>query len=473
MRRAHRFPLRLVRGTSLCICLALVLTSLAMFPLPLVSGRGSTQNQGNQGSENGKSRKVKAASPERGAPNATLPNLDEAKHNGNRRPAEVQAPLAQPSTMRSRHKPLESRGGRRVGDPGTTGGRIGYRTGRGAFAFSSAASLRSAPAGTSAHSKLNKLNHARSKALAPEPTPLGDDQFVQNFFYWAFLRYPNATELQYWDDILRSAYSQGQSALVVSGRELGMTLFESAEYAARNRSDRDYVYDLYKTYLLRDPDQGGWDFWTSVVPGAGRENVRHAFDECGEFYNLVATLTPNGTTSGNASSLATARVDPNNQTGNQLLARDCEWSVGLLNLPGRAGLDLGLGLSYSSLVWTRSGPYLYFNQDNGSPSPGFRLGFATIQWPYFDAQVGRNVYLLITSSGHRVELRQVGSSNVYEAADSSYLQLIDNGGGNLLVRTTDGTQMTYARFENEWRATQIKDRNGNYLTYQDIGSFLR
>jgi hypothetical protein len=144
---------------------------------------------------------------------------------------------------------------------------------------------------------------------------VGDDQFVQNFFYWAFLRYPNGTELQYWDDILRAAYYQGQSSLVFSGRELGMTLFESAEYAARAdrqgsswQANHNYVYDLYKTYLMRDPDQGGWDFWTGVVASAGRENVRHAFDECGEFAGIVGAVTPNGAISGAVSSLSTARV---------------------------------------------------------------------------------------------------------------------------------------------------------------------
>jgi hypothetical protein len=114
MRRTH-LPFRLVRCKSLSVCLALVLTSLAMLPVRLVSGRDGTasQGQGNQES-NDKARKVKAEEPQPG-----------------------------------------SRDGKKVGDPGT--------------------------------------------------------------------------------------------------------LFESAEYAARNRSNHDYVYDLYKTYLMRDPDQGGWD----------------------------------------------------------------------------------------------------------------------------------------------------------------------------------------------------------------------
>ena len=251
--------------------------------------------------------------------------------------------------------------------------------------------------------------------------------------------------------------------------QLGRTIFESAEYAARNRNAHWYVYDLYKTFLMRDPDSGGWANWEALVPTIGRASVRHGFEYSNEFANLMATITPNGSASGNATSVVAARVDPFNQTGNQLKARDCEWGLSLISLPGRAGLDLGLGLSYSSLVWTRSaGPsgapaYLYFDEDNSSISPGFRLGFAAIQGPLFDAQTARNVYLLIRSSGQRVELRQLGASNVYEAADSSYLQLTDNG-GSLLLRTTDGTQMTYGWFDYEWRTTQIKDRNGNYLT---------
>ena len=51
--------------------------------------------------------------------------------------------------------------------------------------------------------------------------------------------------------------------------EFGKTLFESAEYAARNRNDHWYVYDLYKTFLLREPDASGWAYWESVVPQGG------------------------------------------------------------------------------------------------------------------------------------------------------------------------------------------------------------
>jgi|GEM_PF-2486401 len=288
------------------------------------------------------------------------------------------------------------------------------------------------------------------------------DQFVANFLQWGLGRAPTGDESSYWTDILRAAYPQGQTSMMFAMREFGMTVFDSSEYFGRNRSDRDFVYDCYKTYLMRNPDQSGWDYWTSVVPVYGRAAVRQGFEYSSEFANIVATLTASGTPSSGVSSLATAQVDPFNQSGNQLQARDAEWSASLVSLPGRAGLDLGLSLSYSSLVWTHSGPYQYFDQDYESLSPGFTIGFPTIQFRKFDAQTSRNVYML-TAAGRHVSLRQVATSNVYESADSSYLQLIDYG-GSLLLRTTDGTQLSFGSFLQNWCVTGIKDRNGNFIS---------
>jgi len=290
------------------------------------------------------------------------------------------------------------------------------------------------------------------------------DAYTQNFIQVALARQPNPDEVNYWEDIFRAAYAHQQGSMTIAVREMARTIFESADYAAGGRNNHWYVYDLYETYLMRYPDADGWAWWEGQCNSYGREQVRRAFDECGEFAGNVGAITPNGSATTAVSSILSARVDPNNQTGNQLLARDAEWGMPLLSLPGRAGLDLGLGLSYSSAaVWTRSGPYSYFDEDNGTLSPGFRLGFPTVQEVFFDAQAGVNARLLITPSGHRIELRQIGTSNVYEAADSSYLQLIDYG-GSLLVRSTDGIQMSYVKRQDEWRCTQIEDRNGNLIS---------
>jgi hypothetical protein len=163
---------------------------------------------------------------------------------------------------------------------------------------------------------------------------------------------------------------------------------------------------------------------------------------------------------------AAARLDAANRTGTggeDLLSGNYNWTLPLVNLRGRAGLDLGLALSYNSLVWTRSGTSITYDMDEGFPSPGFRLGFPTIEPLFYNSQTGKYAYLLVTPSGSRVELRQNTSSpNLYESADSSYLQF---DASQMILRTTDGTQLSYPIYKGEaYRCTQIKDRNGNFIT---------
>ena len=411
----------------------LLTTCIALLPLAEISllVRGRAQGQSQSAGRGGR--------PTPGKPEGDLPNLEQIRNESNLR-RERRAPI--PSTIRSPKLSLQPWNGRRVGDP--------------------------EPPNTEPADKQIRRAHARRRLSSPPPLP--DDQFVQNFFSWALLRSPSSDESAYWNDQFRVAYGQGQTSLKLAAIELGKTLFESSEYAARERLNHWYVYDLYKAYLMREPDPAGWTNWENAVSSMGRENVRRGFEESTEFAAIIANVTPNGSASAKAASLISARVDPRNQPGSGLLTRDASWSVPLLSLPGRAGLDLGLALSYSSMVWTRSGPYIYFDEDNGFPSPGFRLGFPTVQMKVFDAQTARNAYLLITGSGKRVELRQVGTSNIYEAADSSYLRLTETG-GNLLVYSTDGTRLTLTYSNNEYRCTEIKDRNGNYISinYTAIG----
>jgi len=167
----------------------------------------------------------------------------------------------------------------------------------------------------------------------------------------------------------------------------------------------------------------------------------------------------------NPSNFAMSRIAPGNRTGTggeDLLSNNFNWNLPLVGLKGR-GLDLGLTLSYNSLVWTRSGNYVDFDVDDGSIAPGFRLGFPTVEGPYYNDQAGQNFYLLVTPSGARVELRYTGSAGIYESKDSAHLQLIDYG-SSLLVRPTDGTQMNFILVSGTWRCNQVKDRNGNFIT---------
>jgi YD repeat-containing protein len=242
-----------------------------------------------------------------------------------------------------------------------------------------------------------------------------------------------------------------------------------------------------------DPDTGdfiqsySWNFGDGTAPST-QANPSHVYNAVGN-YTVVLTVTDSHGAQGSASTTANitapappptgdnysiARIDLNNRTGEpgeDLLSRNYNFNISLLSLKGRSGLHLGLSLTYNSLVWVRSGNVMKFNADNGYPGPGFRLGFPVIQQPYLNTSIGNgiNAYLLITPSGHRVELRQVNpGSNLYESADSSYLQYNDV---TRVLLSPDGSQMKYGQYGNEFRCTEIKDRNGNYLTasYLDSG----
>lgn len=163
---------------------------------------------------------------------------------------------------------------------------------------------------------------------------------------------------------------------------------------------------------------------------------------------------------------ASARTDPANATGggDDPLSRNVNFTVPLVSLKGRAGLDLGLALSYNSLVWTRDAATasVRFDADDGEPSAGFRMGLPTIGRRYRNAR-GADAYLLVTPSGARVELQRTAGTNVFLASDSSYLQLTEGIFG-LSLLGTDGTQMSFVPAGAQFVCTRVEDRNGNYLT---------
>jgi YD repeat-containing protein len=175
--------------------------------------------------------------------------------------------------------------------------------------------------------------------------------------------------------------------------------------------------------------------------------------------------------------LAIARLSPKNSTGEtDLYSRNFSWGTKLVNLTGRAGLDAVFGISYNSLVWTKEpvSNAIYFDADNSNVSPGFRLGFPTIEPVYWDKDAQRFNYLMVTPSGKRVEFRQLnGASDTYETGDLSYTQLKTTGASNpndpvenisLTVSTTEGTKWTYLWKAGAFRCSEIKDRNGNLIT---------
>jgi hypothetical protein len=94
------------------------------------------------------------------------------------------------------------------------------------------------------------------------------------------------------------AQAQGQDALLAQAQLMGRSLFQSAAYINLNRSDEDYVYDLYLAYLQRPPDTSGYNFWLNILRNDnasgidGRAHLLAGFEASDEFRFRIYALTP-------------------------------------------------------------------------------------------------------------------------------------------------------------------------------------
>ena len=116
------------------------------------------------------------------------------------------------------------------------------------------------------------------------------EQYVRNFYQSALNRQPTPTELQNRLSTLQSAYTQGATQFLTAMQSLGTDIFTSAEYNEPN--NLEYVKDLYRSYLFREGEQSGLDFWTAIVATHGREHVRNGFVWSVEFNVKVNAISP-------------------------------------------------------------------------------------------------------------------------------------------------------------------------------------
>jgi hypothetical protein len=117
-----------------------------------------------------------------------------------------------------------------------------------------------------------------------------------NDFYRGFLdRFPDSGGFNYWLGQMRSAQCSGAAAVTGTAKQIATLFFQSAEYAARARSNAEFVEDLYNGIMRRGAEAAGFQFWIDVLNGGmSRLNVLNAFIASPEFANRVNDVIATG-----------------------------------------------------------------------------------------------------------------------------------------------------------------------------------
>jgi len=117
-----------------------------------------------------------------------------------------------------------------------------------------------------------------------------------DLFRGALGRLPDSGGFNFWLGRIRTAQCQGASAVSTEVNSLAALFFQSAEYTARNRVDRDFMGDVYNAFLRRGPggDSTGFNFWVGQVGTQGRDFVRSQFVPSAEFQARVAQVIAAG-----------------------------------------------------------------------------------------------------------------------------------------------------------------------------------
>jgi hypothetical protein len=110
-------------------------------------------------------------------------------------------------------------------------------------------------------------------------------------YYLAILdREPDQAGWDWWTSQIEHIISLGIN--VGEGfQALARFYFNSAEYLGKGKSDSDFVVDVYQTFLQREPDEAGFDFWMAqLTAGLTRGMVITQFAYSDEFKQYMTNL---------------------------------------------------------------------------------------------------------------------------------------------------------------------------------------
>ena len=119
---------------------------------------------------------------------------------------------------------------------------------------------------------------------------------VVDFYRGLLARLPDDDGFNFWRQRFRTAQCSGAAAVTAQVEAISSAFALSGEYAARARTNAQYVGDLYNAFLRRGGDLGGVQFWIGQLASGAmtREELRRTFIGSPEFQGRVQAIIAQG-----------------------------------------------------------------------------------------------------------------------------------------------------------------------------------
>ncbi|MBK8321709.1 MAG: DUF4214 domain-containing protein [Betaproteobacteria bacterium] len=118
---------------------------------------------------------------------------------------------------------------------------------------------------------------------------------VIDFYRGVLSRLPDTGGFNFWVQQFRTAQCSGAAAVNTQVESISGSFMNGGEYIGRNRTNAQFVGDLYNSFLRRGGDQGGVLFWIGQLNGgAPRNSIRQQFITTPEFQGRVAAIIAQG-----------------------------------------------------------------------------------------------------------------------------------------------------------------------------------
>ncbi len=116
------------------------------------------------------------------------------------------------------------------------------------------------------------------------------EHFLWNIYLGAVGAVPSQTQMQPHIDAINAATAEGEETLIARISEISSGLIADSAYVHRNRTDSEFVSDLYQVFWQRLPDQSGMEYWIREVESSGRADVLSQFANSTAFREVASTL---------------------------------------------------------------------------------------------------------------------------------------------------------------------------------------